>query len=322
MFRILATTAALALLTACGDGQPFEFGDSGGGGGTPTPPATGTTVPAELALNLFAVTYNPDGASGAGSLVVDLRSLDASAFNATYVRDPSRDIDGYRAFEYREDGNGNGRKFLAFVAESESGNVTAAAVADGGQFNRYYGGGFYSRSGIYSEPAGTAQPNSGVVRYSGSYAGEITVDTSGNVDYTPNAPQPGGEYPYQSSAVRGDTLIIADFTNDTVNGAITNREIVSEDGTTVLPSAYDLSDIALIRTEITTDGTFLGTVDPSGNTTTPNPIGFYGGIFAGVGATDVAGVILINPYPSNASIWEHGIFVIQTCTDATCPEPN
>lgn len=322
MFRILAMTAALALLTACGDGQPFEFGGTDGGGGTPPPPANGTAVPTELAQNLFNVAYNPDGDGGAGTLVVDLRSLDASAFNATYQRDPSRDIDGYRAFEYREDGNGNGRKFLAFVAESDSGNVTAAAVADGGQFNRYYGGGFYSRTGIYSEPVGTAQPDSGVVRYSGSYAGVITVDTSGNVDYTPGAVQPGGEYPYQSSAVRGATLIIADFTNDKVNGTIINRTIVSEDGTTVLPSSYDLSDIALIRTEIAADGTFLGTVDPSANVTTPNPIGFYGGIFAGVGATDVAGVILINPYPSNVNIWEHGIFVIGTCTNVTCPDPT
>jgi hypothetical protein len=172
-----------------------------------------------------------------------------------------------------------------------------------------------------AEPVGTAQPNSGVVRYSGSYAGVITVDTSGNVDYTPDAVQPGGEYPYQPSAVRGDTLIIADFTNDTVNGAITNRVIVSEDGTTVLPDRYDLVDIALTRTEITADGTFLGTVDPSANVTSPGPIGFYGGIFAGVGATDVAGVILINPYTSNREIWEHGIFVIETCTDATCPDP-
>ena len=321
MFRNLAATAALALLSACGDGQPFEFGDTGGGGGTPTPPAAGTAVPTELAQNLFAVAYNPDGAGGAGTLVVDLRSLDASAFNATYTRDPSRDIDGYRAFEYREDPNGNGRKFLAFVAQSDSGNVTAVAVADGGQFNRYYGGGFYARSGIYSEPAGTAQPNSGVVRYSGSYAGVITVDTSGNVDYTPGAAQPGGEYPYQPSAVRGDSLIIADFTNDTVNGTIFNRVILSEDGTTVLPSSYDLSDIALTSTKIAANGTFLGTVDPSANTTVPSPIGYYGGIFAGVGATDVAGVILINPYPSSASIWEHGIFVIGTCTDVTCPDP-
>lgn len=321
MIRILAATAALALLTACGDGQPFAFGDTGGGG-TPTTPATGTTVPTELAQNLYAITYNPNGAGGAGTLAVDIRSLDASVFNATYVRDASRDIDGYRAFEYREDGNGNGRKFLAFVAQSDSGNVTAAAAADGGQFNRYFGGGFYSRSGVYSEPAGTAQPNSAVVRYSGSYAGVITVDTSGNVDYTPGAVQPGGEYPYQPSAVRGETLIIADFKNDMVNGTIFNRTIISEDGTTVLPSSYDLSDIALTRTEIAADGTFLGTVDPSGNVTTPSPIGFYGGIFAGVGATDLAGVILINPYPSNANIWEHGIFVIGTCTNATCPDPT
>lgn len=322
MIRLFAATAALVLLTACGDGQPFEFGDPDGGGGTPEPPAAGTEIPTELAQNLFAITYNPDGAGGAGTLMVDLRSLDASAFNAAYVRDPSRDIDGYRAFEYREDANGNNRKFLAFVRESDNGTVMAAAVADGGQFNRYFGGGFYAQNGAYSEPTGSAVPNSGVVRYSGSYAGIITIDTTGAVDYEGNNPPPSGNYPYQSSAVRGEALIIADFTNNTVNGGIINRTIISEDGVTVLPESLDLVDLALTVTAIETNGEFFGDVEPSGGTSSGSTNGFYGGTFGGIGATDVAGVILINPYPSNSDIWEHGIFVFQTCTDVTCPEPN
>lgn len=317
MLRILAATAALALLTACGDGQPFDFGATDGGGGTPTPgptPSEDNITPLVVAQNLFAITYNPDGAGGAGTLKVDLRSLDATILNADYVRDASRDIPGYRAFEYQE--NPNSRKFLAFVREAPNGTVAAAAVADGGQFNRYFGGGFLSRSGAYSE----AQ-NNGIVRYAGSYAGVITVDTSGNVDYAPGAEPPSGNYPHQPSAVTGDVLIVADFQQNRVNGGIINREIESEDGTTVLPDAFDLVDIALIDTEIPTNGQVVGIVEARGGVSSGQEIGDYAAVFGGVGATDLAGVILINPYPDNRDIWEHGIFVIQTCT-TNCPAPN
>lgn len=321
MFRTLAATAALALLTACGDGQPFEFGNTDNGG-TPTPgptPSASNITPLVVAQNLYAIAYNPDGDSGAGTLRVDIRSLDASILNASYLRVPGRDIPGYRAFEYQE--NPNSRKFLAFVREAPNGTVTAAAVADGGQFNRYFGGGFMSRSGTYSEPTITAQPNSGIVRYAGTYAGVITVDTSGNVDYAPDAAPPSGNYPHQPSAVTGEVLIVADFQQNRVNGGIINREIESEDGTTVLPDSFDLVDIALIDTEIPANGQFVGIVEARGGVSSGQEIGDYAGVFGGIGATDLAGVILINPYPSNRDIWEHGIFVIQTCT-TNCPAPN
>ncbi len=301
MIRSILAVSALSLLVGCGDGQPFVFG-AGGSGGTPTTPVPGSggVTPESLAVNLFAFSYN---AAGAGTLTLDVRSLDAGSFNAPYTRAPGRDVAGYRAFEYQADPNN--RRFLAFVSTAPGGTVTATAVADGGQFNKYFGGAQYTQGPAYSAPA------SGLVTYSGSYAGVITIDTSGRPIGNPAI------FPYSPSAVSGDVVLVGDFTNAVVNGSIYNRQIISEDGVTVLPPSRDLVDLALVVTTVASDGSFAGTVERDG---APGvSYGQYGGTFGGSNASDVAGVVFLTPYGSPGT-WEHGIFVLPTC-NAACPTP-
>lgn len=325
--------SAMMSLSACGDGNPFEDTDPDddddngtglglGAPGTsqtdPLPPATqdesSITAPS-VAHNLYAVTYNPDANGGDGSLRLDLRSLDASVVNAAYVRDETRDIEGYRAFTYQEpDVGASSRVFLAYVAESASGSLTATTVGDGGQFNRSVGGSLFERSG------GFALPATGLAGFAGEYAGVITVDTTGEVEYyVADSDLPSATYPYHPSRVIGQVFIIADFANRTVNGTIYNRDIVEDAYTLMLPDEYDLVDLALTAIDMDEDGLFInGGVEELN--VPGSDMGSWGGVIGANGA-EIAGAIFINPYIDNTKIWEHGIFVLSACNGSTCPTP-
>ena len=133
----LVAPLALLLLAAC-DGNPL-------GTGVVVPPVPCTVdcpppdvngVPAAVAANLKAISYDP---SNGGTLTVSLDNPGASPLNATFVRNAALDVDGYQAFTYQE--TGLLRSHLALVAEYARGNLQAAAVSDGGQFNYRFGGG-------------------------------------------------------------------------------------------------------------------------------------------------------------------------------------
>lgn len=289
--------AAVALVAACG-GDPWAPDDGGGGGG-----GGGTTdpVPEEVSKNLVAISYDP---ADNGTLRVNLEGLTASSQTVAFLRAPKLDIDGYQAFIYQE--TGLQRSHLALVATNERGTLEAYAVADGGQFNRHFGGARFAQVTAYRRPSvaqgPTPGPETGQFSYAGSYAGVFVPGDWANTTLPP------GLRPSEPWRVRGDALINANFANNLVNGGVANRVLLDESGNPV--TSIELQDLALIETGIADDGTFLGDVEFAG--APGGAIGNYAGAFGGNGATDVAGVLVFNPV-NDPHIWEYGVLNLPRC---------
>jgi len=196
--------------------------------------------------------------------------------------------------------------------------VQAGVVSDGGQFNRFFSGGFYQRDGAYDPPGGIGSP-SGLVSYAGNYAGVTNIDAPGGPNLLP--PPAGTDpsvLPAQSSRTQGEIFLNVDFADNAVNGSVYDRTLV--DSTTALP------DIVLVDGDIAGDGTFLGTVEYDGDPT--RSIGDFGGIFGGTNAAAVGGVVSLNEFFDDSNIAnnaerERGVFVLIQCgqpgDDPACP---
>lgn len=303
MHRSAAFLLCMLALAACTDGS--GSGGSIGNGGTLD------DIPDDLKKNVSAVSYNPD----TERLVLRLNGLDGGPEDLVYSRNAALDVGGYQAYTYQDDPLD--RHFTAMVAESNDGSVIAGAVADGGQFNRYYGGGFYQRSGNFDAP----NASSGQVSYAGTYAGVTNVDSAGG----DLLPVPAGTdtaiLPAQSAVVEGEIFLNVNFGDNAVNGGVFNRRFV-EDTSVTLP------DIVLISTDISEDGIFHGEVEFG--TSVSSGIGTYGGIFGGNNATSVGGVIALSDVDNNIYSWtgdeEIGVFVLTQCgqpgDDALCDALN
>jgi hypothetical protein len=287
---------ALILLAGCG-GNPIDndgTGGGGGGGGTDVP------IPESLSRNVTGAAYDAD----AETLELQISGLDTTPIVATYERIPKLDLPGYQAFKVQEDALD--RMFIALAAESQDGSVRAVTAADGGQFNRYFGGGYYERDGSFDRPTIGTGPQAGQVSYAGDYAGVTNVGAPGNPDVIP---VPGGTdpslIPEQPSRVSGDIFLNVNFADNLVNGSIYNRVLV--DG------KFQLADVVLLPTDITEDGTFEGTAEG------PIPdedevAGTFGGVFGGTDSASVAGVVSLTEFESDAEEeQEHGVFVLTQC---------
>ncbi|MFN3824431.1 MAG: hypothetical protein ACK4GW_00740 [Pseudorhodobacter sp.] len=269
----------------------------------PPPSEIGVDIPKEeikvsappiVAQHLRSAAYD----RAAGTLKINLASLDGSPVAADYVRDNTLDLSGYQAFTLQE--ANTQRKFLALVKTSDSGVVTGATVADGGQFQTYFGGGQYYRVD------GFTMPTTGLASYTGSYVGVLN---SGEI--VPGGV--GGDLDARlSDRITGRILLNADFneTNLEVSGGIDNRMAVRTN--------TPLDSVVLWTAPITSDGAFAGTVRNPSNAS----VGNYGGIFAGTNASDVAGALVFRPLPGDTATIEHGLFVLPRCTgpaDQLCP---
>lgn len=290
--RILSSLLCAGLLAGCG-GNPFLTEDDPGtdtGGGT-------TDIPEALRTNVNDVQY--DGLT----LQIAMDGLDSTPTMVTFDRYAALDVPGYQAFKVQEDALD--RMFVALAAESQDGATRAVAVADGGQFQRYFGGGFYERDGAYDKPDIGPGPGAGQVSYAGNYAGVTNVNGTG-ADLIP--PAPGTDpalLPDQPARVTGDIFMNVNFSDNQVNGTIYNRVIVD--------SGFSLLDVILLPTTIATNGTFQGDVEGP----TPNEAvvtGNYGGIFGGTNSSSVAGVVHLTAFDAGLEReQEHGVFVLTQC---------
>lgn len=290
MYKSTLTAVCLFALTACGAGVDPGSGD---GSGATDPDAI--VIPDGLKESLASATYNP---AGAGTLVLNMQSLDSPQVQAAYQRNPGLDIGPYRAFTLQNDPLD--RHFTALVAQV--GSVRAGTVSDGGQFNRYYRGGFYERDGGFTPPT-----VSGLVSYAGTYAGVTNVSAPG-ADLLPiPGPVDPSRAPRQSARVQGDIFLNVDFSNNAVNGNIIDRVLV--DSGTALPN------IVLVPADIAANGTFAGRTEYDDQTVN----GDYGGIFGGTDAGAVGGIVALNSFdgPSDSLGFteeeEHGTFVLIQC---------
>lgn len=292
MNRYTALLLCALSLAACTDG-------SSGGGGSLGDNDSVEGIPEELRKNVTAVSYN----AATERLMLRMNGVDGGPQDLVYVRTPALDVDGYQAYTYQDDPLD--RHFTALVAESHDGSVVAGAVADGGQFNRYFGGGFYQRSGNFDAP----NTDSGQVSYAGSYAGVTNQDGPGNVLLPAPAGTDPAILPAQSARVEGDIYINVNFGDNVVNGGVYNRRF-SDDTSITLP------DIVLVSTGIDSEeGTFLGNVEFRG--TVGAAVGSYGGIFGGTDAASVGGTLALDDVDNNIYGWtgdeEVGVFVLTQC---------
>jgi hypothetical protein len=291
----ISKTALLAvvLLAAC-SGNPIDNGGTGGGGETDLP------IPVSLARNVTAAAYDADKET----LQLQLSGLDTTPITATYTRIPKLDVPGYQAFKVQEDALD--RMFIALAAESQDGSVRAVTAADGGQFNRYFGGGYYERDGGFDRPTIGTGPAAGQVSYAGDYAGVTNVGAPGNPDVIPVPPGTNPSViPDQPARTSGDIFLNVNFAENLVNGSIFNRVIV--DG------GFRLANVVLLPTDIATDGTFLGTAE--GQIPEEDEVaGTFGGIFGGTDSAAVAGVVSLTKFEDDfEDEEEHGVFVLTQC---------
>lgn len=291
-------------LAACGDGNPFDTATDPG----TTPPDPDSTAPAAVRGDVDSVTFNPT----AQTLIVSGVGLDNTDYSATYTRNPAYDVTNaagvfYQAYTTQRDPLD--RPAIAFARQTAGGARGVVAVT-GGQFNRYFGGTSFSRTGAFDPPPVNDQ-NQGLVSYAGQYVGLTNIQT--NDPLLP--PDPGTDpavIPGAPVIVDGEIFLNVDFADNQVNGAVYNRDFRGN------PGVFALPDVVLIATDIDSTGQFAGErVEYDGITTLD--IGDYAGIFGGTDAAGVAGGVRLTQFDGQGdpngftSEEEYGIFVLDKC---------
>ena len=313
---VMITALSLALLAGCGgDGEnPFQEETDPEAPEIDDGEVQTDGIPAELAGNLRSVAYDPD----AGTLSVDMAALDRddedipleSYTRNTNLETSEMQANGYRAFSFQDDALD--RMFVALVAESEDGSVQGAAVMDGGQFTRFFGGSFFATDGSYT-PGGPTT-DTGLVSYAGLYTGLSNIDGYGN-ELLPVSPgTPDQLRPAQPGQTQGDVFFNVDFDDNTINGAIYNRAWTNLNPALAGSPDLDLDDVFLLPADITTAGSFFGdarAIDDDGNEIA---IGSYGGTFGGTDAAGLAGTTHLTDYLGELDAEEEfGVFVLTQC---------
>lgn len=178
---------------------------------------------------------------------------------------------------------------------------------DAGQFSTSHAGGLYSRAEEFVTPTTTlgngAQP---AFNYSGTYAGLL------NAGPAPGG-GPGGDLdPTRAYRTTGRVLITADFVEMRISGGIDNRKI--DDTGAPLPTQ------ALVDGVIDGKGNFVGITrrrDVSANgLVTWTDSGDYAGIIAGPNGSQIATILRFDPLQEEPDLYEVGIFVSSSCTEA------
>lgn len=292
-----ALSATFFVLAGCSGGNPFE---------ETTDPDEEAVVPESISFDLDSVTYN----SSADTLTVRGIGVDNTPYEAVYTRAAALDRGGYQA--YTSQSSPITRHSTAYY--KTEGSTRASVVVTGGQFEHYFGGARYARSGSFDAPNVSDQNR--IISYGGNYVGLLNVGGDGGDLKTPAAGTDPSVLPVQAAEVTGKVLVNADFTQNIVEGTVYNREI------TDMPSV-EMRDLALAPGALDPDNGFF-----SGNVTidTQNK-GEYGGVFGGVNSSSVAGGLHVSDHIDEFDDEEEfGIFVLPKCgtdgDDAVCDQPG
>ncbi len=313
-FPIMAVT--LLALAACG-GNPLNNGGpggsgSGGSGGSGNPTGGTTGVPTAILQNLKSASYN----AGTDTLTITMQSLDAGTASASYTRNAALDVPGFKAYSSQQ--SPLDRLFIAETAQSTDGTVGATVVADGGQFNKFFAGATYGRSGS------ATMPTTGEAKFAGSYAG-ITNMAGTGADLQPvsGSPDPS-TLPSEAMRVTGDGFMIVNFADKLVNGSIYNRTLVGGDAGTQPGGRSDLPPVTLTAGTVATTGSYTGDVQFHGRPDLGTQ-GSYAGVIGGGAQPATAGAMQLNAvYPTddpryNVFQKETGAFVFNNCLQAGSP---
>lgn len=159
---------------------------------------------------------------------------------------------------------------IAFVSQSDSSVVGGAVYRDGATETH---GVFYDRT------APTQLPTTGSATFEGDYVGMlISAASQGSVF---------------ALGFQGDAALDVDFGDGTVEGNITNRELITlSTGTVVVDTSVE--DMILAPTSLTAEGSFLGDVSGGAysvgvNTSTVSAASTYQGLVAGADADELVG---------------------------------
>ena len=232
--------------------------------GTPSDPFVISTTMTETALssgNITSASFD----SGEGTLAVQI-ALDGNDTLQEYAA--AGTLNGYSRFRIQDDPLD--REFLAFASESDDGTLQAVVVSDGGQFNRFFGGGIINQN-TYTPGA------TGLASFAGDYVG---ISNVGPALVTGNGADVS-ILPGSTTEVTGSVFINVDFTDNQVNGAIYDR-VFSPNGTEIV-----LQPVILTAAEISANGQFTGTVEFEDL----DEVGSYTGALGGGSGESLAGVV-------------------------------
>lgn len=271
MRQVIGTVAILAMAAGC----TATSGGIGGGGGTTSRSCSGSNT---CVGEVNSVSYN------ATTDTLVLNNLPGVAGNNVYVRVPTLDRNGFRAYQNSSGSN----TYVAFYAESASGGTYAGAVGTGDYVSAGYGGAFFGTSGTPS------MPQSGISVYSGNYSAIRVYDDS------TTAPKVG--------FVDGTASIAVDFNDFDIGGAIdssiSGRNAYDESGN-ALGALPNLSG----TTTSASNGKFTTTVK---EVTPGSATGTLQGVFGGPGGTEIAGIVILTGPDALTSVdmTERGVFLL------------
>ena len=316
----IISLALVAGLSACGGGNPFDETDS-------TDEVTEeeiSTIPEEISQSLESFTYNAENET----LTVAGVPTDDRTVNGVYTRRPALDLVGYEAYT-AQDGSLD-RLFTAYVRDIRG--TRAVTIVSGGQFGEFIVGNGYSNTTYTAPVAPDSEQDGGLVSYAGNYVGLLNASDGNDGDLLPVAAgTPEEVLSSQAAEVTGRALITGDFQDLSVTGIVFDRVVIDvnndgeqEAGTT---DPLQVPDLLLNLTDIAEDGTFFGPVERGEfNDQAGGSVGTYGGIFGGVGATEVAGIVVVQSHiPTGSGLIENGTFVLSQCgqadEDPLCNQP-
>ena len=315
MKRIAAVCALALGVASCGDGNPFTTTTDD----TTTPDDAVSGVPVNILGDLERIDFN----AADNTLTVTGLTQDGVPLVNEYRAIASTFAPGFVTFTGQNDPLG--RHATAFVASRDG--LQAGVVMTGPQFNTFFGGTFFERTGTYTAPVAPEG------RFDVTYVGNYAAGLNGAGPQTDIfAPDPGLDpdvaTPEQTAYIRGLMFVNVDLNDMSVEGEIYDRTAVLQSGFDPSVAVFgDLPDLVLIDGTLAGDGTFNGGIeidatDVTNPGTPANPIGTRVGEFAGViGGTDgnaIVGGTRIEDFTDELeSEIEFGVFVLDLCTAAS-----
>jgi len=304
MKRILATTVALAALSACGDGNPFDTTLSDDDADA----TVDLVIPEEISSALTSFTYDPTDET----LSITGLQSDGDEATVAYNRRANLDRGEYQAYTFQDDPLDE----HTTVYVREIGDVVAATAVTGGQFTFFSGGATFSRSGNFDPIAGDQSADVGLVTYEGDYVGLSDV-TGPNTDLLAAPATDGALLPSQAAPVTGRVFINVEFDTGQTSGVVTNRVVESSIGD------LDVPDLFFEPTQLDDDGYFSGTVQTFEEER--SSVGSYAGVIGGTDSSELAGALYASDHYGENVVdgngntvtfedeEEYGIFVLGRC---------
>ena len=293
-----AFLSATLLLAACGGSGDSDIGPGGGGGGggeNPTPdnpiinpddlPVDGTDTCGAFVCsgNVTNITFDAGTLAGDPSddtLILTGLPFDDDPLGAvfTYIEtipgDNGVDFDIYQNLDTSPIPGFN--RYLAIHKTTTGGEITVGVVAVDGYQPFGYSGAWYDVNDVTA-----SIPSSGLVGYTGDYAGTLTFDGTGAIYVTD-----------------GTLDMEVDFTDSYLKGFIRDRDVYSVDpGTGALTdldrfgAGLDERPTLVLNDTIITDGSFEGTVNSYNDDGSVLESGTYQGFFGGTDASVVGGLV-------------------------------